>query len=407
MNTDHDVLVLGAGPAGSALALQLAQAGYQVALADKKAFPRHKPCGEFFSPGCVPYLTALGLGDSLHELGACRVTGMRLSHGEQTAHGSFQQLPDRPAHGRTGFGVRRERFDHHLVLAAERAGATFLPRHEFVELLRDEHGRVCGAALRLADGQVCDHRARWVVGADGVHSRVAKALGVQRPLRWLQQMALVAHFQGVPALPQADVQLLRSGFFAATTVDAGLYSVNLVLPQSALHKPTATSWDAFVDSHLVTAPTLRARLLGGVRCTPWRGTGPFAFTTTAQTQPGVMLVGDAAGYVDPLTGEGIYFALFTAKVAADALHAAMQAPNAAAAAMARYCQNRHREIAPRLFAARLLQRGLRHPWLVRQVLTAMRRWPRLTDLLVTMAGDTIHPRDLLRPSFWRAFGATA
>lgn len=407
MATDCDVLVLGAGPAGSATAIALANAGFEVLLVDKKTFPRHKPCGEFLSPQCVPFLDELGLPDLLDRLGAARVAGMRLSTSGADSLGAFRQLPDRPRHGSTGFGVRREVFDHALVQHATARGATFLPGHEFVALARSPEGRVQGALLRTPDGGSRSVRCRHVVAADGVHSPVARELDVQRPIRWLQQMALVAHYRGVQRSPHAQVHLLPGGFYAATTVDDGIYSANLVLPKSSLRQRPEGDWDAFVQRHLASAPELQARLRGAQRLAPWRGTGPMAFTTRRQALPGVVLVGDAAGYVDPLTGEGIYFALFTARAAAAAVVSSLHAPAAAAGARRRYERERAGELGPRLFAARLLQRGLRHPWLVRTFVRTLRRWPRLADLVVTMSGDTIHPRELWRPAFWRAFGASA
>lgn len=402
-----DVLILGAGPAGSALARQLAGAGFEVVIADKKAFPRQKPCGEFLSPECLPYLAELGLGGMLEELGAQRVLGMRLSGYGRAADGSFRQLDDRPGHGRSGYGIRRERFDHHLLRAAEASGAHFLPRHEFVSLQRDAGGRVTGAVLKAVDGAPVAVTARHVVGADGVHSRVAKALGVQRKIGWLSQFALVAHYAGVPSRPRADVHLLPGGFFAATTVDDGLYSLNLVLPQQALGKRTAADWDAFVDEYAAQAPALAERLQGGTRLAPWRGCGPFGFRTTTPTLPGAWLCGDAAGYIDPLTGEGIYFALFGARSLGTQLAAALHEPASEAEAMAAYRAARRRELAPRMAASKLLQRAIRHPWLVGPFLGLLGRWPGLADLLVTMTGDTVHPRELWRPGFWRTWNRAA
>ncbi|MEO6595909.1 MAG: NAD(P)/FAD-dependent oxidoreductase [Planctomycetota bacterium] len=403
-----DVLVLGAGPAGSALANQLAQRGFEVRIADRKAFPRDKPCGEFLSPECAPYLDALDLGTPIAGLGVHLVRGMRLHGFGAKALGHFRRLEGLPSTASTGFGIRRERFDHALLQAAQRAGATFLPRHEFTGLLRDRDGRITGAALRDPARAAVECKARWVVGADGVHSRVARELGVQRRDRWLDQFALVAHFEGVAPMPTAEVHLLPGGFFAATTVDEGLFGVNLVVPRHVLQHRRSVDWDQFVAGHFALAPGMGERLAGARRVLPWRGTGPFAFRTTAQTFDGAALVGDAAGYVDPLTGEGIYYALFTARALGEALTTALLEPARAREALELYRTRRSRELEPRLRAARVLQRALRHPWLVRTFVRSLGRWPSLADLIVTLSGDTIHPRDLLHRSFWRRFrSATA
>ncbi|MGB3970247.1 MAG: FAD-dependent oxidoreductase, partial [Planctomycetota bacterium] len=110
-----DVLVIGAGPAGSTLAWRLARAGFAVTIADRAVFPRDKPCGEFLSPECAPCLAELGLHDLPGQLGAVPVPGMRLSGFGCTAHGRFRQLPDRAGHGRCGFGLRRVVLDDALL----------------------------------------------------------------------------------------------------------------------------------------------------------------------------------------------------------------------------------------------------------------------------------------------------
>lgn len=207
----------------------------------------------------------------------------------------------------------------------------------------------------------------------------------------------------MPSRACAEVHLLPGGFFAATTVDEGLFSVNLIVPRKTLHRREAGDWDAFVASHFAAAPGMAARLQHAERLERWRGIGPLAHTTTAQAFPGCALVGDAGGYVDPLTGEGIYFSLFGAKALGDALAAALATPAREQAALAGYVAARRREIAPRLWASTALQRALRHPWLVRAFLRRAAKWPALADLVVTLTGDSIHPRDLWRPSFWRWF----
>ncbi len=398
-----DVLILGAGPAGTSLATHLGRRGFHVQIADRKDFPRAKPCGEFLSPQCTPYLAELGVEEELRASSPWLVRGMHLHAADLRASGRFRAVGTDQEHALNGLGIRRDRFDHLLLQNAIAAGADWLPRHAFAGLLRDADGRVTGANLRVGNEAPRPVTARWVIGADGVHSPIARELGVQRRIPWLDRFALAAHFRGVPATPFAEVHLFADGFFAATTVDDDLFSVNLVVPRQSLRERETPNWDEFVAAHFAAAPHLQTRLAGSERISPWRGIGPMAYTTDRQSVPGAALVGDACGYVDPLTGEGIYFALFGGRELGLGLERAMAQPNAAERAMRDYAAARRREIGPRLRASLWLQRALRHPWLVRSWLRAAGRWPALADLAVTLTGDTAHPRDLLSPSFWRAF----
>jgi 2-polyprenyl-6-methoxyphenol hydroxylase-like FAD-dependent oxidoreductase len=186
-----DVLVLGAGPAGAATALHLARAGFDVVLADQKAFPRDKPCGEFLGPACRPYLAELGVDAALLAAGTRLVHGMRL-HGEgRRAAGRFAALRGAP-HAEAGYAVRREVLDLHLLQAARaRPEVRWLERHTFRMLQRDARGQVTGAVLRDADRRDVPVAARFVVGADGVRSHAARQLGWQRRTAWLDRMALI------------------------------------------------------------------------------------------------------------------------------------------------------------------------------------------------------------------------
>ncbi|MGE3174150.1 MAG: NAD(P)/FAD-dependent oxidoreductase [Planctomycetota bacterium] len=401
---DCDVLVLGAGPAGSTTATHLARAGFDVVLADQKAFPRQKPCGEFLSPECRPYLAELGVDEVLRAAGVRLVHGMQLHAGDTAARGAFRALGDRP-HAHSGYAVRREVLDLLLLDAARaRPEVRWLERARFRELLRGDDGRIVGARLRYGDGELVV-RARRVIGADGVRSQVAAGLGVQRALGWLDRLALVGRFDGVPPAAAAEVHFVPGGYFAATTVDDDTFHLNLVVDRRAPGLRDG-DLDAFVAAHLQQAPRLQQRMADARRLQPWRGTGPLAFRTTRQALPGAALVGDACGYVDPLTGEGIYFALHGARALAAALEQGRAAPRRAAAALRGYERERRREVGPRSMLSRLLQRGMRRPWIVDRVVGLLAAHPSVCDLLVTMTGDTVHPRDLLRPSFWRQWRAT-
>ncbi len=400
MNVDRDVLIIGAGPAGSSLATHLGRQGFAVELCDRRSFPRPKPCGEFLSPQCAPHLRELGVAAPLLTRGMRLVHGLDLRGFGQRAAGAFLGLGATEPARLHGFGVRREVLDQHLLDAARAAGAHWSERTAFAGLLRDEGGRVRGAELVGPDGRR-RVRARLTVAADGLRSPIADALGWRRPLAWLDRFALASHFAGVAAPAVGEVHLFDGGYFAATAVEDDLFSVNLVLDRAALRRRRG-DWDDFVAERLALVPAFAARLAPGRRAGPWRGVGPLACTTLRQAAPGVALVGDAAGYVDPLTGEGIYFALWGARRLAGAITAALAAPAREDAELGAYARDRRREVGPRLRLARLLQRGLRHPLVCRQFLRACAALPALCDLLVTMTGDTIHPRDLLRPRTWLA-----
>jgi menaquinone-9 beta-reductase len=402
MSRMFDALILGAGPAGAALAQRLARYGHSVALVDKKRFPRPKPCGEFLSPECRPYLAELGVDDALGEIGVRKVSGMRLFAGGHVASGRFLRL-DRAPHNDAGYAIRREVFDTALLRAATlRPEVEWMERHEFQRLLRHPDGTVAGAVLRDPDGAQREALARITIGADGVHSRVAREIGVQRPSRWLDRLALVARFDGVLARPAAEVHFVRRGYFAATTVDDGSFHLNLLVDRGALRERDGDV-DAFVQERLAEAPELDLRVRRARRLAPWRGIGPLAFSTTRQTCPGLALVGDACGYVDPLTGEGIYFALHGARSLAEAITESFAEPRRASEAMRRYEARRRREVGPRMLLAAAIQRGLRHESVVRLAIRGLAAWPKLCDLLVNLTGDAVHPKDLLRPSFWSDF----
>ena len=400
MTHDPDVLVIGAGPAGSSLAIQLARRGFSVAIADKKSFPRHKPCGEFLSPECRPYFSELGLEDALEKLHVRKVYGMTLHAYGAEAPGRFHALPKAP-YNDAGYAIRREVLDTAMLrAAAAMPEVTWLERHDFRSLLRATDGTVEGAVLRDPSGADRPVRAKFTIAADGVHSRVARELSLQQPIAWLDRLALVGRFRGVTEKPGAEVHFVPGGYFAATTVDDGSFHLNLLTDRSALRDRDGDV-DAFVQRHIAAAPALAERLRGAQRLEPWRGIGPLAFRTKRQAVPGAALVGDACGYVDPLTGEGIFFALHGARSLAQAIEEAAASPAATDRAMRAYEARRRAEIGPRMALAACIQRGMRHPRLVRWVIGALAHKPRLCDLLVNLTGDAVHPRDLLSPSFWR------
>ncbi|HMQ21619.1 MAG TPA: NAD(P)/FAD-dependent oxidoreductase, partial [Planctomycetota bacterium] len=361
---DVDVVIAGAGPAGAGLALRLAGQGYSVALVDKARFPREKPCGEFLSPPCVPMLAELGI--DVFALGAAsghEVRGMRLAVGDHSAVGRYASIGRAHAPQIGGIGVRREVLDAELVALARRhPDILVLEEHGVRDLIRDADGRVRGLLLDEPDGSQRPLRAAVTVGADGLRSRVARSLGVQRPIPWLQRFALVTRFRGVEAQDFGELHFFDRGYFAAVDVDSGLFSLNLIVDAAALPKGR-DEVERFFESRLDLVPRLRERLRCAERAAPLRAYGPLGVRTVRQVMPGVALVGDACGYVDPMTGEGIYLALRGAELLAGAIHERFVSGDEARA-WRTYDRARKREIAPKLAMSRLLQRAIRRPRLV-------------------------------------------
>lgn len=399
-----DVLIAGAGPAGASLALRLGRAGFHVRLLDSRRFPRFKPCGEFVTPQCVALLSDLGLAGALERLGVHRIRGMRLYGFAHAAHGRYVAI----GHARPpidhGYALRRDVFDAALLDAARSESSVEV--HEgarVTDLLRDADGAVRGARVQGLDGERREFRARFTIGADGIRSSVAGALGVRRPIDWLQKLALVTRYSGVSDISGGDegaVHFFPGGYFVVHLVDQGLFSVNLVVSSTAV-RYSQLDPTSFLERAIELCPRVHARLSGARRVDPVRGIGPLAYTTSRQTFDGAALVGDACGYVDPVTGEGVYIAMRGAELLAESLSRALHAGRTDEAALRPYAIARRREVRPRARLALLLQRGLRHDWIAKATLGFMQARPGLADLVVSLAGDYVPFKELARVSVWR------
>jgi 2-polyprenyl-6-methoxyphenol hydroxylase-like FAD-dependent oxidoreductase len=190
-----DVLVAGAGPAGSAVGRLLAQAGHSVVVVDRAAFPRDKACSEYMSPEAVRILDRLGVVGALEAAGAVPLAGTMVTAARGARlHGRFALAGHRPFRP-TGLSVARRILDQSLVCAARQAGAVVLERTAVQTLLHDAEG-IAGAVVRTADDSRGTIRARLTIGADGLRSLVGRRLGRRRH-GVLRRVAFVAHLDGV------------------------------------------------------------------------------------------------------------------------------------------------------------------------------------------------------------------
>jgi flavin-dependent dehydrogenase len=392
-----DVLVVGAGPGGSAAAALLARQGHRVRLVDRAAFPRDKACSEYMSPETVRLLDRLGVLPALEAAGApLHGTAVTAARGSRL-HGRFA-LAGPPPFRPTGLSVARRLLDHALVDAARDAGAEVGERTAVEELLYDR-GAVAGAVVRDAEGRRHTIRARLTIGADGLHSIVARRIGRRRhghPRR----LAFVAHVDGVAGMEaSAELHVGARGYVGLNRIGGGRTNVALVVP-AARGVEARGRTEAFFLEALETFPGVSGRVAGGRLARKVLATGPFAAWSGRVVTDGAALVGDAADFFDPFTGEGIHSALLGATLLAETAGPELAARGAVTAArLAGYRRARRRAFAGKWAVERLIGYGMLFPALFDRAVERLGRRAGMADTLVGVTGDFVPARRVLNPLF--------
>lgn len=307
---DCEVLVVGAGPAGSAVAAALAADGRDVLMVEARAHPRPKACAEYASPRIVEELRRLGLPEAGWQRDALPLAGMRVIRGRDAVDVRY-----RDAVGpRSAWGLDRLVFDTALAAHATASGARLVEHAAFDEPVWTD-GRVSGAIVSTPEGATTI-RSRWLVGADGARSRVANRLGVERPVIAPRRLGMVAHYEADPELADHGEMHVGPGWYVGLApLAGGRLNVGMALPMEKVRRSAKEQFQAAIEG----IPAVAARLAGRRRLTPIMGASPIGHRVGRAAGPGWLLVGDAAGFIDPFTGEGIYRALRSARAAAESL----------------------------------------------------------------------------------------
>ncbi len=393
---DADVIVVGAGPAGSSTAFFLAERSADVLLLDRARFPRDKVCSEYLSPEASRILEAMGALEKVETAGAARLAGMmvRAPSGESfrghfaAAHG-FRGFRD------TGLALRRTVLDSILLDQARAAGARVREDTRVVDLVRDDHGRVGGVVVANDEGRRDTITARLVIGADGLRSIVSRRLGLARRSRWPSRIALVAHYAGVAGMGEVgEMHVDRRGYLGLAPVGDGLINVAIVVPVSRA-KELAGARAEFFEEWIDERPHLRDRFAGARQVTPVRATGPFASAVRRAWAPGAAVVGDAADFFDPFTGEGIYSAMRGGEMLSEFALESL-ASGSGDAPLAAYDRARREEFGGKWRLERLVGTAVAFPRMMNRVASVLSRRKDLADLLVGAAGDFVPPAEVLR-----------
>lgn len=334
MNDRHDLLIVGGGPAGLATALHAARAGFDTVVAEPRRAPVDKACGEGLMPGAVRALTALGVQVPGHP-----IEGIRYVQGTRRAEARFR-------HG-TGLGVRRTSLHSALHQAVRDAGVPVV-RLRVEEARQDATGvLVPGTGLR----------ARWLVAADGLHSPLRRSLGLKVHSRGAPRYGLRRHYAVPSWSSRVEVHWGEHGEAYVTPLGPELVGIAVL---SARRAP--------FDTQLAHFPELLARLPPETAVTPVQGAGPLRQKARTRVHGRVLLVGDAAGYIDALTGEGLSLALAGAQALVGNLRRGTPG---------RYETDWHRATRRHRLLTELLLRARQKPALGPLIVPAAERLPRV------------------------------
>lgn len=395
MEQIYDAIVVGGGPAGAAVATHLARAGREVLLLERAQTGRDKPCGEFFSPPVRGLLTELGVYEETLRAGVRDVPAARLVSADGTAFEGCYTNEQHPWAAQGGFSLERRVLDALLWQNAVRTGADARNGVTLRGLMRDASGTVVGVSTDAGE-----FRASVVIGADGGRSRVARDLGVVRPISRLQKIGLISHFERVSQTSDTRVEMhvgangLACGFGPQPNNTA---NVTIEVPQDAAGSIAQEGAAAYCDRLLRDVfPTLAAKL-SGARRTRIRSCGTFGHTTRTPIADGALLVGDAAEFIDPFTGEGVYFALRGAQMAAQTLETALRRGDVSVRGLRPYARARKHELSPKYAVCGLVERAVHSPGLMRVFAPKLGRAPHVVNALLGVTGDMANPYRLLSP----------
>jgi menaquinone-9 beta-reductase len=392
---DADVIVVGAGPAGAAVSVFLAEHGLAVITLDRAGFPRDKICGEYLSPEAGRVLDRLGVLKTLDGAGAVLLAGMHITAPDGTRlRGVYGPAGAyRPYRGHA-LGVSRAVLDAVLADRLRALGVDFRERVRVTDLIRTQ-GAVTGVLATDEAGATLTLRAPLVIGADGRASVVAHRLRCRHPHR-LRRMAITTYVAGIDGCRDfGEIFIDPPDYAILNPLAAERVNLSLVVPLEH-----AAPWSArlaqFLDARVKQLPHLARRMAGARLVAPVQAMGPLAFRVSAPREGGVLLVGDAAGFYDPFTGEGIFTALRGAEIAAQVVVDAIRIGDVSVPTLARYYRERANTFADKATITRGLQVLIGHRRLANITARVLVRRPALLDTMMGVLGDYVPPRVLLR-----------
>jgi menaquinone-9 beta-reductase len=398
---DAEVIIVGGGPAGSSTAFSLASQGVEVLVVDRARFPRDKICAEYLSPQASRILSDMNVLDEVERTNPAHLSGMRVrSPNGQTADGEFTSTLGYKPFRDKGLAIRRIILDEIVLRGAQSAGARVLEGARVTDVVRDESGRISGVQTLGEEGEARTLHAKYVVGADGLRSVVGRRLGLVKTSNiWPKRIAFATHYRDVQGVTDmGEMQVDYDGYFGIVDVGNGLLNVAVVVPMSTARKIGDKT--AYLEKWIADRPHLAERFKGATRVAPVRATGPFAAQSSSAWARGAALVGDAADFFDPFTGEGMYAALRGGEIVAPFVAEALRTDQKKEARiLAGYDRARKKEFGGKWKLERIVGMAIAYPYFLNNAAKVLSERKEMADTLVGVAGDFIPASAVLNARF--------
>jgi len=367
----------------------LARAGVRVLLLDRQEFPRPKPCGDCLSAAGTAVLGRLGVLDSVLALPHARLRGWRIVSPDGAEFRTcFSDIPAADA-----VAIERRVLDAALVRGAIAAGADYRAPAHVTSLGRAADGRVTGVVLR--DGS--SHRASLVIGADGLRSVVASRLGAVTRTPRLRKLSLTFHLpEAIPTDGFGEMHVAAGCCVGLSPVGAARTNITVVIDARGRERIGPADACGLARAVIASMPALRGRIPRDLlAATPYLASGPFDRPVRHCVFDGAALVGDAAGYYDPFTGQGIFQALIGAELLVRTALSTLAAGDTSAAALEPYSAQRAAALRGSRLVQEVLEAVLSRPALASRTIARIRRAAPFASALLAVTGDVARPAHLL------------
>ena len=370
MSQQAEVVVVGGGLAGCCAALGLAHRGHLVRVLERQSLGREKVCGEGLMPHGVEALRRLGI-----DVQGIPFRGIGYTVDDARAVADF---PD----GLTGLGVRRRDLDAMLLRAVQ--------SHPNIQL--DVNSRVRkvtgtpGAMVVHAEAEI---RARAVVVADGLNSPLRKQLGLEKPRTGRPRYGARRHYLLAPGKSEGErVEVIALRGYELYITPTGVGEVNVaVLLESQAAKSLKGNLGPGLDALMRQSPRVQSLLEGATPITDPMLCGPLRRTSKARAAPGVVLVGDAGGFLDGITGEGMALSALGAEIAVDVLSASLHSGDLSARTLMAYDRRYSKRARQVIWLTEIILWGIRHRRLARQVVRNLGKHPELFGQVLAVNVD--------------------